>query len=271
MQDYYSTLGVAKNASQDEIKRAYRKLASQHHPDKGGDKAKFQEVQAAYAVLGDEQKRAEYDNPRPQFGGFNGFGQDGVHVNVNDIFSQMFGGGSPFGGGFGGFGQHQHPRRNHLRVSLWLQLNDIAQGGKKTVAVNTAQGNQTVEIDIPLGLNDGDNVQYPGIAPGGQDLVITFRIHPDPVWHRQALNLSREHRVSIWDLILGGDIVVKNIYGEQLTVRVPSKCQPGTSLRLREQGLKDRNGRKGDMMVKLLAEIPQDISSELVEAIQKYR
>jgi|694.fasta_scaffold80536_2 DnaJ-class molecular chaperone len=264
MTDHYTTLGVAKNASQDEIKRAYRKLASQHHPDKGGDKNKFQEVQAAYDTLGDADKRAAYDNPRAQFGSFGGGFHDG-HVNINDIFGQMF------GGGFGGFGQHQHPRRNHMRVSLWLQLTDIALGGKKTVAVNTGQSSQTVEIDIPLGLNDGDNVQYPGIAPGGQDLVITFRIHPDPVWHRQGLNLSREHRVSIWDLILGGDIVVKNIYGEQLTVRVPAKCQPGTSLRLREQGLRDRNSRRGDMMVKLLAEIPQNISGDLVEAIQKYR
>lgn len=262
MQDYYSTLGVAKNASQDEIKRAYRKLASQHHPDKGGDKNKFQEVQAAYAILSDEQKRAEYDNPRPQFGGFGGGFGDGVHVNINDIFSQMFG---------GGFAQHQHPRRSHLRVSLWIQLTDVAAGGKKTVAINTAQGSQTVEIDIPLGLNDGDNVQYPAIGPGGQDVVITFRIHPDRTWHRQALNLTREHRVPIWDLILGGDITVQNIYGETLTVRVPSKCQPGTSLRLREQGLRDQSNRRGDMMVKLVAEIPQTISAELVEAIQKYR
>lgn len=260
MKDHYSTLGVARNASQDEIKRAYRRLASQHHPDKGGDKSQFQEVQAAYDVLGNNQKRAEYDNPRPQFGNFGGFG-DGVHVNINDIFGQMFGG-AAFG---------QHPRRNHLRMSLWLRLQDVAQGGRKTIAVNTTQGSQTVEIDIPLGLNDGDNVQYPGLAPGGQDLVISFRIHPDSIWHRQALNLTRDHRVVVWDLIMGGDIVVQNIYGEKLTVRVPAGCQPGTQLRLREQGLQDQKGKKGDMMVRLLAEIPANISADLVEAIQKYR
>ena len=263
MIDHYATLGVARTATQDEIKRAYRKLASQHHPDKGGDKARFQEVQGAYDVLGNEQKRAEYDNPRPQFGGFGG--QAGAHMNVNDIFSQMF------GGGFGGFGQQHHPRRNHLRMSLWIRLADIAQGGKKTVAINSGQGSQTVEIEIPLGLNDGDNVQYPGIGPGGQDLVITFRIHPDTVWHRQGLNLTRDHKVIVWDLILGGDIVVENIYNEKLTVRVPAKCQPGTQLRLREHGLRDQKGRKGDMMVRLLAQIPAEISKDLVEAIQNHR
>lgn len=261
MTDYYATLGVSRTASQDEIKRAFRKLASQHHPDKGGDTVRFQEIQAAYDVLGDANKRANYDQPRPQFGGFNGFG-DGVHVNINDIFGQMFGGAAGFA---------QHPRRNHLRLNLWIRLSDVAQGGRKTVAVNSAQGSQTVEIDIPLGLNDGDNVQYPGIGPGGQDLVISFRIHPDSVWHRQALNLTRDHRVVVWDLILGGDIVVENIYGKKLTVRVPAKCQPGTQLRLREQGLKDQKGRRGDMMVRLLAEIPANISTDLVEAIQKHR
>lgn len=141
--DHYTTLGVPKTATAAEIKQAFRKLASQHHPDKGGDTAKFQAIQAAYAVLGDEQKRAEYDNPSPQFGGFGGFGGG---PQFNDIFSQMFG-----QGGFGGFGQ-QHPRRNHVRMTLYITLLDVAQGGKKTVAVGTSQGQSTVEIDVPCTL-----------------------------------------------------------------------------------------------------------------------
>jgi DnaJ-class molecular chaperone len=165
MTDHYAALGVPRTATAAEIKQAFRKLASQHHPDKGGDTAKFQAIQAAYAVLGDEQKRAEYDNPQPQFGGF-GAG----HPQFNDIFAQMFG---------GQFGQ-QHPRRNHVRMTLYISLLDVAQGGKKAVAVGTSQGQSTVELDVPLGLNDGDNIQYGGLAPGGQDLVITFRIRPDP-------------------------------------------------------------------------------------------
>jgi curved DNA-binding protein len=259
MTDHYAALGVPRTATAAEIKQAFRKLASQHHPDKGGDTAKFQAIQAAYAVLGDEQKRAEYDNPQPQFGGFGGFGG---HPQFNDIFSQMFGG--------GGFGQ-QHPRRNHVRMTLYISLQDVAQGGKKTVAVGTSQGQSTVELDVPLGLNDGDNIQDGGLAPGGQDLVITFRIRPDPAWHRDGLNLTVEHSVSVWDLILGAEITVKNVLGHSLTVKVPPRCQPSAVLRLRGQGLRDSRGAQGDQFVKLNARIPATLAPELVEAIEKYR
>lgn len=262
MSDHYATLGVPKTATAAEIKQAFRRLASQHHPDKGGDTARFQAIQAAYATLGDEQKRAEYDNPQPQFGGFGGFSGG---PQFNDIFNQMFG-----GGGFGGFGQ-QHPRRNHVRMTLYISLQDVAQGGRKAVAVGTSQGQSTVELDVPLGLNDGDNIQYQGLAPGGQDLVVTFRIRPDSTWERDGLNLTREHSVSVWDLILGADAEVQNVLGHTLTIRVPARCQPGTVLRCRSQGLKDRRGVQGDMFVKLRATIPDNLSPELLEAIEKHR
>ena len=257
MTDHYAALGVPRTAAAAEIKQAFRKLASQHHPDKGGDTAKFQAIQAAYAVLGDEQKRAEYDNPMPQFGGFSGAG----HPQFNDIFAQMFG-----GGGFAG-----HQRRNHVRMTLYVSLLDVAQGGRKPVSIGTAQGQSTIEIDLPLGLNDGDNVQYQGLAPGGQDLVVTFRMRPDSTWERDGLDLTREHTVSIWDLILGADVSVQNILGHTLTIRVPGRCQPGTVLRCRGQDIRDRRGARGDMFVKLRATIPDNLSPELLEAIEKYR
>ena len=256
MTDHYTTLGVPRTAAADEIKRAFRKLASQHHPDKGGDTAKFQAIQAAYDTLGDADKRAAYDNPAPQFSGFPG----GAQFNsMHDIFS-MFGQGFP--------GQQ---RRNHVRMSLWVTLRDVASGGRRPISINTGQGQSTVEIEIPLGLNDNDSIQYSGLAPGGQDLVITFRIQPDATWQRSALNLATEQTVSIWDLILGGDLVVRSITGESLTVTIPVNTQPGTVLRLRAQGLRDQQGRRGDIHVKLAARIPQPVSPELIAAIQQHR
>ena len=152
-------------------------------------------------------------------------------------------------------------------MSLWIRLSDVALGGKRTVAL----GNHTVEIDIPLGINDGDNVQYGGIAPGGQDLVIQFRIHPDPHWERDGLNLVTEVGVSVWDLILGGEFTVTDVAGNQLIATVPAGTQPRTMMRLRGKGLRDRRGHTGDIMVRVNAVIPGSIKPELLDAIQKHR
>jgi DnaJ-class molecular chaperone len=260
MPDHYAALGVARTASPDEIKRAFRKLASQHHPDKGGNTQKFQEIQAAYDTLGDAAKRQQYDNPASQFQGFPG----GAQFNMGDIFSQIFGGQHP---GFGG----QHPRRNHMRMSLWITLKDVLTGGHRQVAVGSASGQSTIEIDIPLGINDGDMVQYQGLAPGGQDLVIEFRIHPHSMFRRDGLNLTVDHKCAVWDMVLGGDTQVTNLDGSQLIVSVPPLTDNGTTLRLRGRGLRDRKGSVGDLFVKLHALLPRSISPELAEAIQQHR
>ena len=260
MTDYYAALGVPKTATADDIKRAFRRLASQHHPDKGGDTQKFQAIQQAYATLGDDQKRAEYDNPRPQFSGFHGHPGG---VNINDIFGQMFG--QQFGQ------QHQHPRRSHVRMTLWISLLDVATGGKRTVSLGTQSGVSAVEIEIPLGINDGDNVQYEGIGPGGADLVVQFKVSPDRKWQRDGLNLTQEVRIDIWDLILGGELTIDTLTGKTLSTQVPARTQPGTVLRLKAQGLQDRTGRTGDIMVRVQAQIPENIPPEIIEAIQKHQ
>ena len=258
MADHYTTLGVAKTATADEIKRAFRKLASQHHPDKGGDTQKFQEIQAAYDTLGNAEKRAAYDNPRPQHQHFNF--QDFGGGQFNDIFSQMF------GGGFG-----QPPRRNHVRVTLWISLQDVATGGARAVSLGTATGANTVEINIPTGIDDGDNVQYPGIGPGGSDLVVTFRVKPDSQWQRQGLNLIQDQRVLVWDLILGGVVLVTDILGNQLQITIPPGTQPGTMLRARNRGISNSKGATGDMFVRVHAILPTKIAPEIEQAIRNHR
>jgi DnaJ-class molecular chaperone len=258
MSDHYATLGVSKTATPDEIKRAFRRLASQHHPDKGGDTAKFQSIQAAYDTLGDAVKRAEYDNPRPQFSGMPG----GAHFNMNDIFGQMFG---------QGFGQQRRQQPQFVRMTLWIRLHDVAQGGTRPVAVGTPQGQSTIEVEIPLGINDGDNVQYQGLAPGGGDLVIQFRVHPDNTWQRNGLDLVTDVTADIWSMILGSDITVQTLTGSKLTTVMPSGTQPRTLIRLRGHGLRDRSGNTGDLMIRVMPTIPTTIRPELLEAIEKYR
>lgn len=259
MKNFYDILGVKSSATPDEIKRAYRKLASQHHPDKGGDVKKFQEIEEAYRTLSDPQKRQQYDNPQPDFGNFGfqaGPGMQGFDFDtIFDIFGARFG--------------QQQRRPQQARMSLWIQLQDVASGGKRTISVGTPTGTSTVEIDIPLGIDDGDTVQYPGLAPGGIDLIVSFRIHPNPRWFRQGLNLTTEYTVNIWDLILGSESRLRDILGTEIAFTIPANCQPGTILRLRGRGLRHRNGQQGDLMVKLQARLPENIDADLLELIRQ--
>ena len=261
MRNPYETLGVEKDSSPEEIKRAYRRMASQHHPDKGGDKSKFQEIEQAYRVLSDPQQRAQIDNSNP-FGG--------VNINMGGL------GGFDFDTIFSMFGTNFNPHHNQrtrqiARMTLWVTLPDVAQGGRRTVSVGTQQGTHAIEIEIPLGINDGETVQYPQIAPGGVDLHITFRIHPNPTWSRNSLNLTYDLLVSVWDLILGTEVTVANILGNQLSLTNPPSTQPNTSFRLRGHGLRPRNGPAGDMLVRVQAQIPTVIDPELRDMIRKIR
>ncbi len=258
MQNPYQTLGVNRDATADEIKRAYRKLASQHHPDRGGDTRTFQEIQTAYDTLSDPQRRAAYDNP-----GFGG----GFRADAPFDFQTIF---DIFGTRFQHPGQHQQ-RRQQARMSLWITLRDVATGGRRTISVGTSQGTHAVEIEIPPAINEGDTVQYSGIGPGGMDLLVTYRIHPDPRFQRQGLNLYSEHTVTIWDLILGTDTQVRDLLGNTLILNVPARTNPGTTLRLRGRGLVAKDGTAGDLMIRMQASIPKDISPELLAHIEQNR
>jgi curved DNA-binding protein len=260
MQNLYQTLGVDRNAAPDEIKRAYRKLASQHHPDRGGDTKTFQEIQLAYDTLSDPNKRAAYDNP-----GFGGQGF-GFRADAPFDFQTIF---DIFGTRFQQPGQQQQ-RHQQARMSLWITLRDVASGGKRTISVGTQHGTHAVEIEIPLGINDGDSVQYPGAGPmAGMDLIITYRVHPDARFRRSQLNLQTEHTVSIWNLITGGNARIKDILGNTLDITIPPRTQPGTTVRLRGRGLADRRGAQGDLLVQLQAQIPEQIDAELLNLIEK--
>ena len=258
MKDYYAILGVGKTATPDEIKKAYRKLASQHHPDKGGDTARFQEIEEAYRVLSDPQQRAAFDNPQPNFGGFNFHSQP---FDFNEIFNM-------FGTQFNHHPQ-QRQRTMQARMTLWIQLSDVASGGKRTVSVGSNAGTQIVELDIPIGIDDGATVAYPGLAPGGIDLVVTFRIHPNPRWQRDGFNLYTDQKVSIWTLITGGEITVRDILNRELNVAVPPNMQPGQILRCRGRGIPDRANNPGDMMIRVQAEIPPNIPEDLLALIRR--
>ena len=268
---HYDTLGVERGADADAIKTAYRRLASKHHPDRGGDTQRFQEIQSAYETLSDPQKRQAYDmgGQNPFGGGHHPFQQGGFQFDINGTqfnFNDLFG---------GGFHQaHQQQQRAPTRMQLWITLADAYNGGKRPVSVGAPGGGATlIEINIPEGVEDSSTVHYGKIAPGGGDLLITFRIHPNPVWQRDGSNLITEHPVSVWDLILGGETTIRDAVGRQLALTIPPNTQPGTIMRLRGQGMKvlGHPHIAGDILVKIQAKLPETITDELRELITKAR
>jgi curved DNA-binding protein len=259
MSDHYTTLGVNRNSTPDEIKKAYRRLASQHHPDKGGETARFQQIQTAYDVLSDARQRAAYDQPPPQPGP-GGFHFDFGGPSMQDIFQQHFGGASPFAA----------RRPAHVRVTVWIGMQEVMQGGNRTINVSAQGGSTTVNVSVPPGLEDGNNVQYSGVGPNGLDLVVQYRIHADPRWQRHDHNLLTDQPVSIWHLIQGGPLKVFDVVNNELEISIPPRTKPGTVMRLRGRGVPHQHGGAGDILLRITASIPDDIPEPVLDAIRQH-
>lgn len=252
--DYYSTLGVDKNASQEEIKKAYRRQANQHHPDKGGDAAKFQKLQEAYSTLSDPQKKAVYDNPQPQFHGFpGGFPGD----DFGDIFSQFF----------GGRFHHRQNRKQIVTIRIDISLHDAYHGGEKSFQLNTPQGNKPINISIPKGIDNGHQIQYDNLIDG-VILVGEFYITPDSNFERRGYNLYSKQNISVLDLIVGTTLVIKTIGGKELNVTIKPNTQPNSQIRITGYGMPVVNTNQfGDQYLIINPIIPENINQEIIDAI----
>jgi curved DNA-binding protein len=275
MTDYYNTLGVHRGANQDEIKQAFRRMAAQHHPDRGGDTATFQEVQAAYATLSDPEKRQQYDNPQPQFGG-GGFHFDGgVPPGFENFFAQAFGqGGNPF------FGQgFRQPQRNrNLNLQTTITLEEACLGKNLMANVGLPSGlEQVLEVKIPPGVRDGTVLRLAGMgddtynnAPRG-DIHLTINIQPHHIYQRQGDDLLRTLTVSCFDAILGKTVKFDTLDGKTLEVNVAPGTQPGQTLAVQGYGMPYMADprMKGRLLLEINITIPTDLNQQQKDLVKQ--
>jgi len=300
--DYYQILGVPRTATQDDVKKAYRKLARQYHPDNNpGDKqaeAKFKEANEANEVLSDPQKRQKYDALGSQWqqyqrtggrpGGFDWNQWTTQTYDVNDLndlfgdggfsdfFTRIFGGAGS--GRPGGGSVHRAPARGRdYEQPIEIPLRDVLTGTTLTLQ----KDGQKLEVKVPAGVKTGSKIRMAGQGETGRqgggagDLYLTITVQPDPHFERDGDDLKTEAPVDLYTLILGGEAMVKTLSG-QVSMKVPPETQPGRVIRLRGQGMPQLHDpqQRGDLYVKVQAKLPQHLSHEekkLFEQLAKLR
>jgi DnaJ-class molecular chaperone len=256
---HYQTLGIDKNATPEDIKKAYRKLASIHHPDKGGDTSTFQKIQAAYEVLSDPVKRQQYDNPQPQFtqgfpGGFQ-FNQGGFEDFFSTFFKQTHN------------NDFNQKRQQVFRTTLGITLEQVYFGGGQTIQLQTIAGIKIINVEIPKGVPDGGQVRLDSVIEQGT-LVVEFRTIKHLQYDRNGNDLLSNFPVSVLDLITGTTKEFKTISGSTIEVVIPPKTQPNIHFRLAGKGLPIFNtGSFGDQILLIKPFIPDIISEEILNAI----
>jgi len=268
MSDHYQTLGVAKNATPDQIKKAYRKLASKHHPDKGGDKEVFQNIQSAYDILSDPQKRHQYDNPIPEnLRGFQtgpgGFSFNMHGMDINDIFSQMFHGQPPFG---------QRQNKQIFRTNVNITLLDAFNGTNIQYKLNTHTGLKIIDIKIPPGIKSGDQMRYDNVLDSAI-LVVEFIVLPNLNFDRKDNDLYSNVSISVLDLIVGTKFEFTTISGTKVEVNVRPKTQPYMQLRLQGHGMPINYNPdiRGDQLLLIKPYIPDNIDQTILDSILQNR
>ena len=289
--DYYEVLGVSKNASDDEIKKAYRKLAVKYHPDKNpGDKeaeAKFKEISEAHEVLSDKQKRARYDQfGHAGVGGASGgaYGGNpfaGGNFNFNgQTFNFDFGSGGAFDDilgslfGFGNAGSRRARRGADYQTAVTLTFEEAIFGTTKTVSVN----NNDLKVKIPAGIDDGMSIRLRGkggpVPEGGTepgDLYVRIRVKPHKSLTREGAIILSEQKIDMVDAALGCEIDVETVDGV-VRMKVPAGTQSGTPFKLSGHGVPFRaDGDRGPHIVTVIVETPKNLSRKQKELLEEFK
>ena len=272
---HYDTLGVSESADQDEIKKAYRKLANQHHPDKGGDTNRFQQIQSAYETLSNDQSRAQYDAERRGMGGFR-FSVNGQDVGSgmpHEMEEMLRNFGFAFGAGFANnhdpFNVFRQPRRNKdLQIEIVVSLASTLDEQVKIINVRTSNGDTyPVEVRIPRGVKPESTIKYSGLGdnffaslPRG-DLYVKIRIEAHTEFGVDNYDLHRTLEVDCVRAMTGSTYAVAGLDGRVFDLNIPAGTQPGTRLRIPNQGLYVMNQNvRGSLIVNVKITIPINLT-----------
>lgn len=303
MRDPYTVLGLQKNATTAEIKKAYRRLAKQYHPDQSSDpkaKDRFAEVGAAYEILGDEKKRGQFDRGeidaegKPRFAGFEGFAGAGAGARPGgrpgfEHFEFNFGGGRPGGGGFdagdifsdlfggqrggaraGGFGQNA-ARGEDVQATVGVTLAESVHGATKRVSLPTGRA---LDVSVPAGIEDGKQIRLKGQGqPGARggtpgDAIVTVHIARHPTFRPDGKDLRLDLPITLYEAVLGGKANAPTLEG-QVELSIPAGSNGGRTLRLRGKGLGAAGGTRGDLLVTLRIVLPDDAATSLADTARK--
>jgi curved DNA-binding protein len=262
MSNYYTTLGISQDASQDDIKRAYRKLASQHHPDKGGNVQTFQQIEEAYRILSDPQSRAQYDNPAPEVN-FNN-----IPPNFQDIFQDMFREQSPFDSIFG---RRPQFKNKSLNIQTTISLEEALTGKDLMASMKLPSGrDQVIEIKIPAGIRDNTTIKLNGMGddsipnlPKG-DLNLTVKVANHDRFERQGDDLLTNIEINCIEAMLGKTIEIETLDRKILEVKINPGVQPGQILALQGYGMPNMNDNrfKGRLLLSINVKILTNLTEQ---------
>ncbi|MDB5194062.1 MAG: hypothetical protein JWN50_76 [Parcubacteria group bacterium] len=286
--DYYQILGVEKSASEEDVKKAFRKLAHQYHPDKkDGNEAKFKEVNEAYGVLGNKEKRAQYDrfgsagpsmgggtqggaggfNPNDfgfDFSGFQGgFGAEGFEGDLGDILSSIFGG-------------RRTRKGRDIQVDMELSFEESIFGLEKKVTINSKLVKQhELSVRIPSGIDNGQMVRMTGFGetiedgtPG--DLYVKVHVKRHPYLRKEGYNLVMDLTASLSDALLGVEKKITTLDGD-ITLKITAGTNTGTILRVKGKGVPQSGNKRGDLYVRITVKLPEKLSKEQKKIVEELK
>lgn len=303
---YYEVLGVDKKATTDEIKKAFKKLAREHHPDAGGDENTFKEISEAYEVLSDKEKRDEYDNML-RYGAFSGGGGaggagmpfnwggqggswtvtdiggdggGGGFSNIGDIFSRMAAGEGAFGTDWD-FGKKK-VKGQDIQVTLEVSFDEAFKGTEKRVTVKSSDGGtQTIDVKVPEGAVEGGKLRYKGKGTAGNnggangDLLIVTSIKPHELYSRKGADVLMDLPLAFDEAALGAQVTVPTPDGSKVKLKIPAGTQDGKVFLIKGKGAKRVGGKAGsseygDLKVKANIAVPKKLNDAQKEALEAF-